>query len=74
MEKCFFLENDSVCGAMATYCRRDYNNCSFYKSEKQYYMERNLAILKNRKRGNCKNCKYASVPCDLLPVNKDENL
>lgn len=73
MEACFFKDPDGVCGAMATYCKHDYENCSFYKSEKQYYLERNLTILKNRKKGLCKNCKYVDVPCDLIKFKEDES-
>ena len=74
MEKCFFKDKDGVCDAMHTYCRHDYEHCSFYKSEKQYYHERNRAILLNRKKGNCANCKYVQVQCDFLPVPNDEKL
>lgn len=73
-EKCFFKNRDGSCGAMATFCHNNYEHCSFYKSERQYIMERNLAILKNRNRGNCNNCKYVIVPCDLLPLNLTDEI
>lgn len=73
MEQCFFKDKDGICLAIATYCKHDYDNCSFYKSEKQFFTERNLSILKNRKKGNCKNCKYVEAPCDLVQLSKNDN-
>lgn len=72
---CFFRNKDGSCGAIAgVYCPGINDKCSFYKTEKQYITDRNLAILKNRAKGNCVNCKYVPVACELIPVVKDENI
>ena len=72
MEKCFFKNHDGSCGAMSTYCNNDYEHCNFYKSEHDYIIQINNAIALNRKKGNCKNCKYVMYPCDFLQEKPKE--
>ncbi len=67
-KKCFFKNRDGSCSVIMGYCNNNYEKCKFYKTERQYVMARNMAIIKNRKKGNCKNCKYVYVPCDFLPL------
>lgn len=40
--------------------------CSFYKIEEQYQKDLDCAILVNRARGNCKNCRYRLTLCKLM--------
>lgn len=40
--------------------------CKFYKTDKQFIKDRDNAILINRDKGNCDNCKYMIAPCRLV--------
>lgn len=72
---CYFRHRDGSCGAlMGVYCPGINDKCSFYKTEKQYITERNLTILKNRAKGNCVNCKYVSIACELIPLSKNDKI
>lgn len=69
-EKCIFLSAEGFCNALiGTYCTG--NNCKFYKSVRQYAHERNRAIMINRQKGNCENCKYTPIKCELIPISDE---
>lgn len=69
MEKCFFRDLKGECGAISgRFCDGYNKKCSFYKTERQFIMDRNAAIMKNRRKGNCANCKYSVFPCTIIPV------
>lgn len=64
-DKCTFSQN-SWCGALSsTQCDGLNTACSFYKTKKQFTEDRNRAIMLNRRKGNCTDCKYVSAPCEL---------
>lgn len=39
--------------------------CSFWKTEEQFRIERDRAIILNRERGNCLKCRYMGAFCKL---------
>lgn len=64
---CYFEGAQNICQALhGQFCRHDYRNCSFYKTIDEYINDRNHAILINRQKGNCENCKYMSIKCQLI--------
>ena len=67
MERCFFRDLNGECGAIAgKFCDGYNNKCHFYKTELQFYIDRNTAVITNRKKGNCVKCKYREVPCEII--------
>ena len=45
--------------------------CSFHKTEKEYFEDRNRAVMINRTTGRCGRCKYKSKPCELIEIGGD---
>ena len=70
--KCFFSSVNGCCTILyGTKCDGEKYNCSFFKTEREYITERNNAILLNREKGNCKDCKYRSVKCELTELDNE---
>lgn len=67
-EKCRFYDGRKVfsCTALVNKkCSGEDTECSFYKTDAQYYDELNYSIFLNRMKGNCEKCKYVVTPCEL---------
>lgn len=72
-EKCVFSTSEGWCSALTeTRCDGSHPGkvCSFRKTEKEYIDGINNAIRINRRKGNCSNCKYRSVQCELRETEK----
>lgn len=60
---CNFCRN-GYCEVLSdTVCRGINVKCSFFKTDYQYHKDLDNAIINNRKKGNCKKCKYMITPC-----------
>lgn len=71
MNKCHFYRQDGECSLLEeTICGGWNKDCGFCKTEEQFMREQDMAILLNRKRGNCLTCKYSRVPCKLSKERK----
>ena len=46
-------------------CNGKNHCCSFWKTEEQFWTERDKAITLNRERGNCLKCRYIGNFCKL---------
>lgn len=68
-EICKYLMPETKCCTILTgvYCtgRRSKSVCKFKKTEAEYIMQADRAIMINRKKGNCYKCKYKERPCKL---------
>lgn len=70
-ETCYFLQPQSNrCGILDTECTgtRSEKVCSFRRTEREYFEQRNRAVELNRKRGNCAKCKYKPFPCEPIQI------
>lgn len=67
MEICKFksTKSESCLALSHTKCSGYDEECKFYKTEQQYIDAANHAIELNRAKGNCDNCRYVKVPCEL---------
>ncbi len=71
--KCVFASGEGWCSVLTeTRCdgSRSKNECSFRKSEEEYIDGINNSIRINRRKGNCFNCKYRSVQCEIRETEK----
>ena len=65
-EICRFVSTGRYCQILVgVKCRGTDELCKFRKTEKQFQEERNRAILINRAKCNCNQCKYMGIPCRL---------
>ena len=76
---CFFYRDIGEfgsCGILTdTPCSGKKSKCSFYKTEKQYYIDRNKAIQLCRDRGICDDCKYCgNAPCEFFKIPGEQNV
>lgn len=72
-EKCVFSTGEGWCSILVeTRCDGSHSKkvCSFRKTEEEYIDGINNAIRINRKKGNCFNCKYRSVQCELREMEE----
>lgn len=61
---CRFATGCGGCKILITEKCDGYNKqCKFSKTEKQFRRALNRAILINRRKGNCANCKYKTQRC-----------
>lgn len=70
-ETCYFSSpQTNRCSILDVECTgsRSQQLCSFHKTEREYFEERNKAVEKNRLNGNCAKCKYKSEPCELVVI------
>lgn len=77
--ECRFFTGNKLCSCtilVGTSCDGKNQNCSFFKTEEQFDDERDRAILINRKKRNCQQCKYVSHACTLSneKTNFEDNL
>jgi hypothetical protein len=76
-ESCYFYNPRKIdsCSVLNQACdlTKSRQLCSFHKTELQYYQERNRAVELNRKNGNCRKCKYKDFPCDIIPINEEDD-
>lgn len=75
---CFFYQDfdeHGTCGILSdTPCAGRKQDCTFFKTARQYYLDRNAAIQACRDKGLCnESCKYSSAPCEFLKVPGDIN-
>ncbi len=66
-DECYF-HRDGACGIMMdTLCEGHKNGCTFRKTKQQFIEEKDDAIKVCRRKGLCKNCKYAQngIICKL---------
>lgn len=73
-DKCVFATDEGLCSILiSTRCTgfRSKRVCSFRKSEDEYIEGINESIRINRKKGNCFNCKYRSVQCEIREKEDD---
>lgn len=70
----FYSPAQGNCAVLNIECTgtRSKRLCHFYVTEKEYYENRNKAVLQNRAKGNCFKCKYKSIKCDLIRLGGDE--
>lgn len=72
-EICRFACGNKCCQILVGIkCQGIDEKCKFYKTDKQYIKDRDKAILKNRTKGNCDNCKYMNTPCQLSSKMEDK--
>lgn len=67
-DKCVFFSGDGWCSALVETRCTGYLpefGCSFYKTEEKYIDDINKSVMLNRKKGNCIQCKYRKVQCQL---------
>lgn len=63
---CHFSCGNGFCRILSeTRCDGENDKCSFYKTRKKYFEDLDNSILINRKKGNCRKCKYRETPCPL---------
>lgn len=69
-KRCFFYQEfTGACGILdGTSCTGYNPKCSFCKTKKQYFSDRNDAILRCREIGICNDCKYSQKPCELFKI------
>lgn len=75
-EICYFLiPQTNRCGILDVECTgtRSRQICSFQKTEKEYFEQRNRAVEINRKRGNCAKCKYKPYPCEPVVIGGERS-
>lgn len=74
-ETCIFLTPGKInkCTVLTTPCsdEKTRQECSFHKTERQFYEERNKAIALNRKKENCSKCKYKAQHCEPIKLGDD---
>lgn len=63
---CVFKTNGKCSALKETNCI----NCKFGKTKRQFNSENDESIKRNRKLGNCENCKYVKEPCRLSTEQK----
>lgn len=73
---CYFYspKAEMNCSVLNTCCTgtRSRKLCHFYKTEREFYEDRNKSIELNRKKGRCDKCKYKSQKCELIKIGGDE--
>ena len=63
-EKCFFCNEEInfccilVTSQRAVKCNGENKKCNFFKTKEKYINDFNEAVKINRRKGNCRNCKY----------------
>lgn len=69
-EVCYFSGKNGECSVLHSECTgtRSRQLCSFFQTEKEFYHNRNVAIVLCRIKGKCDNCKYQSKRCELVRV------
>ena len=74
-EICYFLCLGKLnkCGILNVECTgtRSAELCKFRKTTKQFFEDRNRAVMRNRVRGNCARCKYKPEPCEIIELGGD---
>lgn len=76
IDKCVFSTGEGWCSILVeTKCGGSCSGkvCSFRKTEKEYIDGINNAIRINRRKGNCFNCKYRSVQCEIRETEKQHD-
>ena len=77
-EICYFLSPGNLrsCGILNEECTgtRSPEICKFRKTTKQFFEDRNAAVMKNREKGNCAKCKYKTEPCEIIPIREGETV
>ena len=65
-EICRFSGTSSYCQILVgVKCRGTDELCKFRKTDRQFQTDRDNAILLNRKKYNCRNCRYIGTQCRL---------
>lgn len=62
---CKFAKRNSCSALINTRCNGQNKLCSFFKTDVQFDVDLDRAILINQKKGNCIKCKYNCNPCKL---------
>lgn len=73
-DKCVFVTDEGTCSILiSTRCTgfRSKRVCSFSKTNQEYINAINDSIRLNRKKGNCFNCKYRSVQCEIREMEDE---
>ena len=69
-DTCYFLSRGKIrkCSALNEPCSdaESMKKCKFYKTDRQFYEERNRAVEINRRKGKCAICKYKPYQCELV--------
>lgn len=69
-DTCYFLSRGKIrkCSALNEPCSdaEAMKKCKFYKTDRQFYAERNRAVEINRRKGKCAICKYKPYQCELV--------
>lgn len=74
---CFFTDGFGKCRCLSdTVCNGTSQRpeCTFRKTEREYFESLDQAILKNREDGRCKSCAYRSMQCLLSSERKRSDL
>lgn len=72
-EICRFVGKGRFCQILVgVKCQGTDKLCKFCKTEKQFQEERDRAILINRAKRNCNNCKYMGTLCRLSDEEEGE--
>ena len=76
-EVCYFSVpgKDNICTILSTSCTgtRSRRICKFFKTEKEFYEQRNRAVKINRRKGNCANCKYKKPHCEIVEIESEKS-
>ncbi|MCC8136236.1 MAG: hypothetical protein LIO40_06165 [Ruminococcus sp.] len=68
--ECYFLREGGSCSALSHTKCTDPESCSFFKTHRQYLLDRNRAVLLNRASGYCENCEYVKHPCGITKIRE----
>ncbi len=72
-ETCYFLQPQSNrCAVFDEECSES-RSCSFRRTEREFYEQRNRAVEINRARGNCAKCKYKLHPCETIKIGGENS-
>lgn len=70
--KCLYSNEVGVCTVlMGTFCTGFKSMCKFHKTEQEHISSLERSIKLNREKGNCVNCKYRKVKCQLREENEE---
>ncbi|MDE6788046.1 MAG: hypothetical protein K2J47_01820 [Ruminococcus sp.] len=73
-EKCRFFKKTKRCHILVgVKCNGTKTNCSFYKTEEQFQRDCDRAIIINRRKCNCEQCRYSAVPCELSKYHEEND-
>lgn len=70
---CFFYSGFyNICSILSGQtCHGKRNGCTFYKTKKKYWKDRNETIKKCREKGLCAKCQYTEIKCEVIDCAND---